>query len=155
MLISQVSRDDPETIDLTILNVSGTTVSVGMGMRFLGGLVEEVASADGVNATKMNVVNGFLSFAGIALEVIPNNRHGIVRAYGRVESILYSQELNAAIGPSGAGADPLVPGAVDGTWASGGDQPGSAIGPLGSLQSWATVAVGEEIPVGPGYVRAL
>ena len=156
MLIQQVSRDEPETIDLMVLNVSGATATAGMGMRFLGGAVGEIASADGINATRMTSAPDFKNFAGVVLEDIPSNRHGQVRAYGKVNSIFYSAEADKTIGVGAV--QYLQPGAIAGSWTSTFDylvstRVGNTM--MKSLQSWETTNISGGVPIGAGFARGL
>jgi len=156
MLIQQVSRDEPETVDLSILNVSGTTAFAGMGMRFLGGVAAEIASADGINATLMTAASDLKNFAGVVLEDIPANRHGVVRAYGKVDSIFYSSQVGVTIGVGAT--DFLQPGAIPGSWTSSYDYAVVARvqeSMMKSLQAWETTAITAPAPLGKGFVRAL
>lgn len=148
MLIQQASRDEPEVIDLMIFNVSGDTVTTGMGMHLLGRLEGDAASADGINAVK--ATGSLPGFVGIAIEDIPANRHGLVRSYGFIETIFYSQETGVTIGPSMGGS--LRPAAIPGTWTSG----LSAATGHGVIASWETVAGLESpLPTGKGHIKAM
>jgi len=156
MLIQQASRDEPEAVDQMILNVSGATATAGMGMRFLGGVVGEIASADGINATKMTAAPDFKNFAGVVLEDIPSNRHGQVRAYGKVNSIFYSAEANKTIGVGAVQF--LKPGAIPGSWTSTYDYALVARvqeSMMKSLQAWETTNISGGVPIGKGFVRGL
>ncbi len=156
MLIQQVSRDEPETVDVMILNVSGKTATAGMGMRFLGGSAAEVASADGINAATMVASVDFKNFAGVVLEDIPENRHGLVRAYGKVDSIFYSSQFDKTIGVGSLQF--LRPGALPGSWTSTYDYATISRvqeSMMKSLQSWETTLITAPAPPGKGFVRAL
>lgn len=98
MLIQRVNRTDAEKIYLICQNGEGTTISTGMGARFLGGLAAEVVSTDGVQVIKLDADAAFLQFAGIADQDIASLGYGRIQAWGFVNSVLLSQEADKTIG---------------------------------------------------------
>ena len=99
MQIQRVLRTDPEKVYLTIKNVSGATLTTGMGARYVGGAVGEIVSTDGVQAVGATLA-GAETFCGIAVEDIADNGYGRVQVWGYCDSILLSQEADKTIGPS-------------------------------------------------------
>lgn len=100
MQIQRVNRTDAEKVYLVIKNVSGATLTTGMGAAYVGGAVGEIVSSpDGVQAVAGTLAKADV-FCGIAVEDIANNGYGRVQAWGYCASVLLSQEADKTIGPS-------------------------------------------------------
>ena len=98
MLIQRVGRTDAEKIFIICKNGEATTISTGMGARFLGGLAAEVASTDGISCIKLDAAATMCQFAGIADQDIASLGYGRVQAWGYCNSVLLSQEADKTIG---------------------------------------------------------
>src|SRR5687768_7115091 len=82
MRIQRINLDDPEAVDVVVVNAQGATITLGYPAAF----TTTANSADGVKAV-LPAASNLKSFAGIALSNIPNTEPGMVRAYGYVSSI--------------------------------------------------------------------
>lgn len=98
MIIQRVNRTDAEKIFIICQNGESTTISTGMGARFLGGLGAEVASTDGVQVIKLDADATMIQFAGIADQDIKSLGYGRIQAWGYVNSVLLSQEADKTVG---------------------------------------------------------
>jgi hypothetical protein len=106
MQIPRLNYDKPENIDIVVTNASGATITLGHAVSY----TTTANSADGVQVVSPATSN-LRSFAGIALENIPNTAVGKVRVYGYVASIhVYATgtsgttALGEALGPGVAGS---------------------------------------------------
>jgi hypothetical protein len=86
MLIQQLTRTDPERIQIQVKNVDGGgSITTGLGVCFpLSG-----ASIDGISAVKATgaLARGFI---GVAVQDIAINGFGLVTAWGYVNSVQIS-----------------------------------------------------------------
>lgn len=103
MKIQRINRDDADHADVAVVNAAGATITLGLGACF----TTTANSNDGVKAVLSASPNNIRTFAGIALQSIPNTEAGVVRAYGFVNSVAIF-----ATGTSGTviAGDPLGPG---------------------------------------------
>ena len=106
MRIQRINYNDPETVDVAVVNVSGASITLGNAVSFC----TTANSADGVNAVSPATSN-VASFAGIALATIPNTNAGLVRAYGICNSTAIfatgastTVALGIVLGPGVAGS---------------------------------------------------
>lgn len=147
MLIQQASRDEPETIDIMVRNNESVVAAVGMGMNF-------VQNGNGIDAELMDVDTDMQNFAGIVLEGIPAGREGLVRAFGKVNTILIEKDSAAILA-----GDFLGPSSVPGRWLTGIDYAllATFTDTLGhSLKSDVALAdTSPDDPVVDGFVRAM
>lgn len=102
MQIATVNRDKSEKVIISVKNVEGATMTVGLPIGYALGV-----SNDGVNAVICNAAGDKPGFLGVAVEDIPNNEYGRVQIAGYVGSILLS---NAGTSITINVGDPLVPG---------------------------------------------
>ena len=112
MLIQQLNRQDPERIQIMVLNVDGSgSISIGQGAAFpISG-----ASIDGIST--VNVTTALTrGFVGVATQNIAINAYGLVTAWGIVNSVQIS---NVGTSITITAGDVLRPGAVAGTFFSG------------------------------------
>jgi hypothetical protein len=106
MRFKRLNREDPEYVDLPVVNASGATITTGFAVSY----TTTANSADGIQAVSPAASN-LKSFAGIALKDIPNTDAGLVRAYGYLSSIYVfatgtsgTVALGEALGPGVAGS---------------------------------------------------
>lgn len=108
MLISQLKDGTgPETADLVVKNVAGATVTLG----YAAAVTTTTASLNGANVV-LPATSQVATFVGVALQNIPDNSVGRVRAYGYVASTFIfatgASATNAvaiALGPGVAGSN--------------------------------------------------
>lgn len=162
MLIQKVSRTTAEKIYLICQNSEATSVSTGMGARFMGGLAAEVVSTDGVQVCKTDGDANMCQFAGIADQDIAALGYGRIQAWGYVNSILLSAEADKTIGVLARASSFLRNGAVAGTFTSvAGATNLSTLTIAGLLpytkyvQIMTTVNISGGLNYGSGFVRAL
>ena len=112
MIFQQLNRTDPERIDLVVGNVDGGgTLTAGLAAV----LVEAGASIDGISAVRQPTdTSKAKGFIGIAVENIPVNGYGLVRAHGIASAYLSNVGTSITI----TRGDVLVPGAVAGQFFS-------------------------------------
>jgi hypothetical protein len=121
MLIQKVSRTLSEKIFIICQNGTGTTLTTGMGARFLGGIGAETASADGlqVMANDAGTVGqgNMFAFAGIADQDVASLGFGRFQSWGYCNSIMLSGSNASVTVDVLTKLDSfLQPGAVAGTW---------------------------------------
>lgn len=102
MQIGTVNRSKPEKVIISVKNVEGATMTVGLPIGYALGV-----SNDGVSAVIANAAGDKPGFLGVAVEDIPNNEYGRIQIAGYVGSILLS---NAGTSITINVGDPLVPG---------------------------------------------
>ncbi|MBP6994465.1 hypothetical protein KBB12_04455 [Candidatus Woesebacteria bacterium] len=102
MQIQTVNRSQTEKVYISVKNVEGATMTVGLPIGYALG----AASNDGVQAVISNAAADFPGFMGIAVEDIPNNEYGRIQIAGFVGSILLS---NVGTSITINAGDPLVP----------------------------------------------
>ncbi len=114
MLIQQLNRQDPERIQLVVLNVDGTgSISIGSGAAFT--YAAGSGSIDGISAVNITAALS-RGFVGVATQNIAINGWGLVTAWGIVNSVAIS---SATTSITVTANDILRPGAVAGTFFSG------------------------------------
>ncbi len=167
MLIQRVSRTTGEKIYLICQNGEGTTISTGMGARYLGGLAAEVVSTDGVQVMKLAAgATGdatFYQFAGIADQDIASLGYGRFQAWGYCDSVLLSQETDKTIGVDARVNTFLKCGGAAGTFTSAGYGATNAstltvatvVGYSKFVQQMVTTNISGSLPYGKAFVRAL
>lgn len=168
MLIQRVNRTDPERVDLVVHNVDGSSLSLGMGAYFVGTTAGSVVSNDGASVVRLGVGalgdGQMISFAGIALQDIPADGYGLIRAWGRVDSVLLSQETDTTIGTfTGSPLTLLRPSAVAGAFTSVfGAVNLSTLSMAAAMAKMSkyihimnTVNISSSLPYGIGFVRAI
>lgn len=133
-----------EVVDLVVHNVAGATIGKGEPACFT-----TTAASLGANQVVSPAAGVVKLFAGVALKDIPDNKVGVVRAYGQVDSVkIYAHGTSVttgagvAIGPGGASAGFSSTGLVN------------AFGPVVAL---AAIGAAVNSPGGyaKGFVRAL
>lgn len=102
MQIGTVNRDQSEKMYLSVKNVEGATITVGLPVGYALG-----TSMDGVSAVLCDAAGDKPGFLGIAVKDIPNNEYGRIQVAGYVNSILLSNVGSSITINVG---DPLVPG---------------------------------------------
>lgn len=114
MIISDLNRDQPEKISFSVKNITGATVTTGLGVAYAitGNSVDGV----GVILPASGTAASLPGFMGIALQDIPVNGYGLVQAFGMVNSILLS---NVGTSITITQGDPLIPSAQGGALFSG------------------------------------
>lgn len=97
----------PDTIDVTVKNVAGATITTGYAASY----TTTAASLNGANVV-LPAASQIATFAGIALKEIPDNGVGVVRAYGYVASTFIfatgtsvTAAVGIALGPGVAGSN--------------------------------------------------
>lgn len=103
MQVGIVNRDKAEKVFISVKNVEGATMTVGLPVGYALG----AASNDGIQAVIANAAADFPGFLGIAVKDIPNNEYGRIQISGFVASILLS---NVGTSITINAGDPLVPG---------------------------------------------
>ena len=103
MQVGVVNRDKAEKVFISVKNVEGATMTVGLPVGYALG----AASNDGIQAVIANAAADFPGFLGIAVKDIPNNEYGRIQISGFVASILLS---NVGTSITINAGDPLVPG---------------------------------------------
>ena len=106
MRFKRINRDDPEYVDIPVVNATGATITTGYPAAY----TTTAGSADGIKAV-LPAASNLKTFAGIALKDIPNTEAGVVRAYGYLASIAVfatgtsgTVALGEALGPGVAGS---------------------------------------------------
>lgn len=113
MDIQQINRTDPEAVRVAFKNVDGGgSITTGWGVA----LVMAAASFDGVSCTKATG-STHRTFFGISQKDAPINGYGKAVVWGYAQSIAIS---NVGTSITVTAGDLLVPGAVAGTYFSGG-----------------------------------
>lgn len=102
MQVGTVNRDKAEKVFISVKNVEGATITVGLPVAYALG----AASNNGINAVVANAAADYPGFIGIAVRDIPNNEYGRVQISGFVSSILLS---NVGTSITINAGDPLVP----------------------------------------------
>ena len=105
MQIGTVNRDKPEKVFISVKNVEGATITVGLPVGYALG----AASNNGVNAVICDAAGDKPGFLGVATSDIPNNEYGQIQIAGYVNSILIS---NVGTSITINAGDPLVPSAA-------------------------------------------
>ena len=156
MIFPRVNREDPEKIFTVVHNVDGSSITTGMGARYVGGVPAENVSADGISAVKMTADTQWPQFIGIAKRDIPDDDFGIVQCWGVVDSVHLSAEANKTIGTFGGIVETyLKAGAVAGTFTSTHNLHLTIGIPYNrTLQSWNTTNISGGLNYGKGFVRA-
>ena len=103
MQTGTVNRNKAEKVFISVKNVEGATITVGLPVGYALG----TASNNGINAVIANAAADFPGFLGVAVADIPNNEYGRVQIAGYVGSILLS---NVGTSITINAGDPLVPG---------------------------------------------
>jgi hypothetical protein len=112
MQIQQLNRTDAETVNIIVKNVDGGgSITTGLGATMLVG----AASIDGIGVVK-DAAAGRKAFVGVAVDDIPINGYGRLRAWGLCNSVLVSNEGSSVTVTAG---DVLIPSAVAGQFTSG------------------------------------
>lgn len=158
MLEMQVSRTEAQKIYTVVHNVEATTVSVGMGIRYVGGAANEIASADGVGVKKVSARTDMGRLAGIAERDVPSDGYGRVQCWGYVDSILISAIANTTAAPG----DMFKPGGVAGTFTK--DTLAVNLSTLTedtvrelafNVEAFNTTNVSGGLPYASGFIRAI
>lgn len=102
MQVGLVNRDGAEKVFISVKNVEGATITVGLPVGYALG----AASNDGIQAVIANAAADYPGFMGIAVQDIPNNEYGRIQIAGYVGSILLS---NVGTSITINAGDPLVP----------------------------------------------
>ena len=154
MQIQRVNRTDAEKVYIVVKNVSGATITTGMGACLVGAAAAEIVSTDGISAVavfdaKMN------QFAGIAVEDIADNGYGRVQTWGICNSVLLSAEANKTVAPVAAGTSFLKAGAATGSFTS--TQAAQALSTMcyKYVQCLTTANISGGLPYCKAFVRAL
>ncbi len=155
MNIQQINRSDPERTYISVHNISGATITTGMGVVLAVGNEDVAASADGVGALPLTTSAELRpSFVGVASMDIADNSYGLVIAWGYADSILLSQETDKTVGLL-AGASLLQAGAATGSFTSA-LAPQAVSTYMGKYVVLAdTVNISGSLPYGKGFVRCL
>jgi hypothetical protein len=103
MIINRVNRDLAEKVYISVKNVEGATITLGLPVS----VKPTAASMDGVSAVIANAAGDYPGFVGIATKNIANNDYGLVQISGYVNSVLISNVGSSITINAG---DPLVPG---------------------------------------------
>lgn len=113
MLFKQSARGDERGF-MTIKNVEATSITTGQGVAIRIGTS---ASFDGTSAVRATsaTASDLPGFIGVAVQDIPSNGFGLVQVFGNCASVLLSNLGTSITINTG---DPLIPGAVAGTFAS-------------------------------------
>ena len=152
----QVNRTSPDKVYTTIRNVNGDSITAGLCARYLGGVMTDAASADGISAIKLDADANWQYFAGVAISDIASDEYGIVQSWGYSDAVSISAEANKTIGPEGGPTGTyLKKGAVAGTLTSA----GSTFQALSAqfyryVQIWDTVNASGGIPQASCWIRA-
>jgi len=166
MLIQRVNRTDAEKVFIVVHNVEESTITTGMGARFVGGPDTEAVSNDGISVIKHATgTAGDINFCGVASQDIVADGYGLVQCWGYVNSIAFSFEADKTVGTEdfATGGSVLITGGLAGTWTSGRDI-GTANSWLDNvthrqyLMLWDTVNISSTAQFanwGVGFVRAL
>lgn len=114
MLFKQAARGD-ERAFLTVKNVEASSLTTGMGV---GLVLNTTASFDGTSSVRMasGTAANLPGFLGVAAQDIASNAFGLVQIFGNCASVLLS---NMGTSITVTAGDPLIPGAVAGTFFSG------------------------------------
>lgn len=153
MQIQRVNRTDAEKVYIVIKNVSGGTITTGMGARFVGGAAAEIVSTDGIQAVK-SADAAMTMFAGIAVEDIADNDYGRVQAYGYT-SVLLSAEANKTVGVTGITNSFLKAGGLSGSFTSTQTEVGLTTFGYKYVQCLTTTNISGGMPLCSGFVRAI
>jgi len=159
MIIQGTNRTSAAKIFQQVHNVSGTTATTGLGMKFVGGTPAQIASTDGIQAVPIAASNtaDLAWFAGIATQDIPNDSYGLVQCWGINTSTQLSAEANKTVAP-GATNDMclLRPGAVAGTFTSALANAAAIVSVMGKyIQILNTVNISGGTPYGTTFIRAI
>jgi hypothetical protein len=154
MQIQRVNRTDAEKVYIVIKNVSGATITTGLGARLVGGAAAEVVSTDGIQAVT-STDDAMVQFAGIAVEDIADNGYGRVQAWGIVNSVLLSAEADKTVGVTGIANSFLKAGAAAGSFTS--TQTAQALSTMGYkyVQCLTTTNISGGLNYCKAFVRAL
>ena len=131
MLFAALNRTDPEKIFMAIHNVETSSLTTGMGARYVGGPDTEAVSNDGISVVKHTTdTTGDLNFAGVVAQDIVADGFGLCQIWGFVDSIYMSFEADKTIGTENfaTGGSVLVSAGLAGAWSSGRD--------IGQINSW-------------------
>ena len=91
MQIQRVNRTDAEKVYINAINVEGTSITTGMGVRYVGGVAGEQVSNTGAQVIRVAAAGAQMSqFAGIAAEDIGSLGAGRFQVWGYVNSIMFS-----------------------------------------------------------------
>jgi hypothetical protein len=155
MFSHQVNRTDADKVFTVVHNVDGASITTGHGVRYVGGVGADNASADGIQAVKINAAGDCFNFAGIAAQDIADTEYGLVQCWGYVDSIMLSHEgTSITVGSETFGKEILVPGPPNGTWTSGQTPQGLSTFGWKYVQIWNTAGVSAQAWC-KGFVRAL
>ena len=105
MQVGVVNRDKADKLFISVKNVQGATITVGLPVGYALG----AASNDGIQAVLCDAAADFPGFLGVAVKDIPNNEYGRIQISGFVGSILLSNVGSSITINAG---DPLVPSAA-------------------------------------------
>jgi hypothetical protein len=167
MLIQRVNRTDAEKVYLICQNGEATSISTGMGARYLGGIAGEVVSSDGVQVCKLATgTTGdatFYQFAGIADQDIASLGYGRIQAWGFCNSVLLSQETDKTCGLLARADSLLKCGGASGSFTSVGYAGtncstltvGAVVGYGKFVQNMTTCNISGSLPYTKAFVRAL
>ena len=156
MQLQRVNRTQAEKIFLNVQNGTGTSITTGMGARFLGGAAAENVSTDGIQVTALESANNMWSFAGIAADDIASLGYGRCQAWGYVNSIQFSAVGSSiTIGTTGIAGSLLTVGAVAGTFFSTRVPETLSISGFRYVQSLLTQTISANPVWGSGFIRAL
>ena len=155
MQIQRVNRSDAEKVFLVVQNVEATTATTGLAMRYVGGAVAEVVSADGVQCVLLEAAASVANFSGIAVQDIAVNGYGRVQAWGYVTTIRLSAIADVTVGVEGIAKAFLKVGGQAGTWASTATPQSLSTACYKYVQAWTTAGISGGTPTCSGFVRAL
>jgi len=154
MFSHQVNRKDADKVFTVVHNVNGDVMTTGVGVRYVGGVVGEVVSTDGIQCVKTSATAGdFSNFAGIASQDIADNDYGLVQNWGYVDSIMMSNEGTSITCGIFDGDRPLN---LAGGLFTSHHPTGQALSTYGwkYVQQWDTVGV-SGLAWAKGFVRAI
>ena len=155
MFSHQVNRTDADKVFTVVHKVDGSPITVGHGVRYVGGIAAEEVSADGIQAVKIQDAASCYNFAGIAAQDIADTEYGLVQCWGYVDSIMLSHEgTSVTVGQLNAEHNLLLPGPPNGTWTSVIAAQGLSTFAYRYVQVWNTTNVSAQAWC-KGFVRAL
>lgn len=153
MQIQRVNRTQAEKVFISVQNGEGSAISVGHGLRFLGGLAAEVVSTDGVQVIKLDANATMSQFAGIAAADIASLGYGISQVWGYCNSVMLSQEADKTIGVSARNLTFLQKGGGAGTFTSALAEAALTTMAYKYVQNMTTTNISGGIPYGQAFVR--
>jgi hypothetical protein len=155
MIIQRINRTDAEKIFVIAHNAEATTITTGMGTRYMGALAAEVVSTGGNNVCKLDADTAMCQFAGIADQDIASLGYGRVQAWGYCNSILLSAEADKTIGVAARAETFLKKGAVAGSFTSTQTPEALSTFAYKYVQVMNTTNISGGLNYATGFVRAM